>query len=521
MANNTLKHISDESKYVVFNPAGTSFPASIVNVQSALAALNSVAINGVPGATTTSPGTIRIATQAEVNAGDLTNVAVTPATLKQRLGNPQASETVLGLTYYATQAEAIAGTISNKAVVPTGLKGAINNAFTTITSNESRLGVIKISTTAAAQAGTDDTTAMTPKKVQLAIAKATAVLPVYGPATESVLGTVRIATNGQVAQGTLRDGYAISPSGLASLTATQARRGIVRAATNAEVSTGTSSDTFVSPASFTARQGGEGRLGTLKTTRTVGSGDASTALAYNADVVHTRGGQTIAGNTSFSGTVTAGAANVTGRLNAGSVYIGGKQAATVDMIEDSVPIGTIIMWPGGSLPTTGVWGICDGGYLNKSSEAALYSVLGTRYGSTDDTFAKPDMRGLFVRGVGKSAAMNAASGNDSKGKPGLGAGCGNAALGQVSPQSVRKHKHESSWGEHHVRSEARNGCTVRNGYVGSNKTDYDNFKWFTNDGSEVEAENVRDSFGTMNSDGLMGDENRPWSIAMYYIIKIR
>ncbi|MCO0615445.1 hypothetical protein M8756_19445, partial [Lutimaribacter sp. EGI FJ00015] len=128
MATNTLNHISDESKYKTFNPAGTSFPANITNVQSALAALKPIAVNGVPDATETVKGIIRIATQQEVNDGDSANTVVTPKTLKERLGNPQASTTVIGLTRYATTAEATAGSIGNAAVVPTGLKASIDNA---------------------------------------------------------------------------------------------------------------------------------------------------------------------------------------------------------------------------------------------------------------------------------------------------------------------------------------------------------------------------------------------------------
>lgn len=516
MSNNTLKHISDESKYVVFNPEGSSFPSTVNNVQSALSALKPIAVNGVPEATIATSGLIRIATQAEVDSGNSTNTAVTPATLKERLGNPQASETVLGLTKYATSAESQAGTINNKAVVPTGLKASIDNAFDTITSTETRLGTIKLSTVAAAQAGTDDTTAMTPKKVQLAIAKATAVLPVYGPATESVLGTVRIATNGQVAQGTLKDGYAISPSGLASLTANMDRAGIARAANPSEVSEGISTTSYVSPATLTSRQGGVGRIGLVKLIKTaMVGGDANTALAYDADVLNLRGGQTVAGNTNFVGNVSAGS------MNTNSLYIGGRQAATVDMIKDSVPVGTIIMWPGPNNPDPNVWAACDGRWLNAASYPTLFSVIGRIYGGSGNSFALPDMGGLFVRGIGKSAAMVNASGNDSKGKPGLGAGCGGAGLGQISPQTVRFHKHDSGYGERWARGNARNGCSVRYGYVGSKGSDQDNYAYFTNDGTEIEPDNIRDSWGTMNSEGLIGYENKPWSIAMFYLIKIR
>ena len=84
MSTNTLNHISDESKYKTFNPAGTSFPPNIVNVQDALAALNPIAVNGIPGSTETVPGIIRIATQQEVNAGDSANTVVTPKTLDRK-----------------------------------------------------------------------------------------------------------------------------------------------------------------------------------------------------------------------------------------------------------------------------------------------------------------------------------------------------------------------------------------------------------------------------------------------------
>ncbi|WVT33281.1 hypothetical protein PS49_177 [Aeromonas phage PS49] len=516
MSTNTLNHISDESKYKTFNPAGTSFPSNIVNVQDALAALNPIAVNGIPGSTETVPGIIRIATQQEVNAGDSANTVVTPKTLKERLGNPQASTTKIGLTRYATTAEAVQGTIDNAAVVPTGLKGAIDNAFTVRTAKENVLGVIQLATIPMAEAGMDDTSAMTPLKTQRAIAKATAVIPVYGPATESALGVVRIATNGQVAQGTLRDGYAVSPSGLASLTANESRAGIARAATAAEVNANTSGAIFVTPNTLNQRVGTTSTKGLVQLTTVAGQGDGNTALAFNADVLNLRGGQTVNGTTGF------GNINVNGNINAGSGYIAGQQIATVNMLVDSVPVGTIIMWPG-QYPPNGNWMHCDGTWLgrNDSRFTTLFSILGTLYGGDANNFALPDMRGMFPRGVGKSNIMNQYSGNDSKGKPGLGYGCGDAYLGQSAPQAVRRHKHNIGWGEHHNRGDAYFGCTVRNGYLGNNKRDSDNYLYFTNEGDEVEDASIRDGFGTMNTEGLIQWENRPWSIALNFVIKVR
>ncbi|MGC5276281.1 hypothetical protein ACPXAM_24415, partial [Escherichia coli] len=65
------------------------------------------------------------------------------------------------------------------------------------------------------------------------------------------------------------------------------------------------------------------------------------------------------------------------------------------------------------------------------------------------------------------------------------------------------------------------GATVRNGYFGNNKRDSDNYLYFSNEGDEVEDASIRDGFGTMNTEGLIQWENRPWSIALNFVIKVR
>ncbi|HCS4649677.1 TPA: hypothetical protein ORP60_004574, partial [Escherichia coli] len=45
-----------------------------------------------------------------------------------------------------------------------------------------------------------------------------------------------------------------------------------------------------------------------------------------------------------------------------------------------------------------------------------------------------------------------------------------------------------------------------------------NHLFFTNDGFEMGG--ARDSFGTLNREGLIGYETRPWNISLNYIIKI-
>jgi hypothetical protein len=383
MSNNTFQHVSNESKYVVFDPAGSNFPPGIINVQDALKTLSPIAVNGVPNASVASRGIIQIATQAEVDAGADNTKAVTPATLAVRMSRPEATETVLGLTQYATNAEAIAGTLNNRSIVATSLKAALDNAFTVRTSNESRLGVIKISSAAAAIAGVDDTTAMTPLKTKQAIANATALIPTYNPATESALGIVRLATSAQVLSGTLRDGYAISPAALAGVRASTTQFGLVRLATTTEA-VGTSATVALTPAGLAARTGNTSRTGIVKLSATVGSGDANTALAYNANVVPLTG------------------ANMTGRLRLNGVdYITRNE---IPEIVPVIPVGYICLNAANNIDTSGgiEWRRCDGASLNRITYSELFARIGYTYGGSGDNFNLPNFSNIFPRGASGS-----------------------------------------------------------------------------------------------------------------------
>lgn len=74
-------------------------------------------------ATTTILGLITLATQAEVDAGSVTDKAVTPATLAGRT----ATETRTGIIEIATQVETNAGTDDARAVTPLKLKTTLDN----------------------------------------------------------------------------------------------------------------------------------------------------------------------------------------------------------------------------------------------------------------------------------------------------------------------------------------------------------------------------------------------------------
>lgn len=524
--NNTYQHVSNESLYVEFDPTGSNFPSSVINVQDALAAISPAGVNGVPGATTTIKGIVMLATPQEVIDGIDNTKAVTPATLAGRLAYPNATETEYGLTRYATNAEAIDETTNVASITPAKLKVGLDNAFATRYSTEASNGVIKISSTPQALAGADDTTAMTPLKVQqLAIKLISQIAPNNDTATESVTGVVRLATVAQARQGTLRDGYAISPYTFMNAVATDTNKGVIKLGTQAEINANNAS-VAVTGATLNGRGATTALRGVTRLTTTAGSqsgGDAASVLAWNADVIHQRGGQTINGTLRVNNTLTiaAGGANITGTVNMTAGNIGGQRIVTENMLTDDVPVGTIIMWAGASAPND-KWRMCTGGSVAAASYPAYNSVVGTRFGGNAANPGIPDMRGLFVRGAGRGAALSAAAdnGNDQFGKPRLGVGCTGAGLGQVQKQQMSYHKHAGGWGEHD--DSGTFGNTRRANFAGARKgIDWDNRSYFTNEGYEVDPVDQRNSRYTMNRPELIGNETRPWNISLNYLIKVK
>ena len=65
-------------------------------------------------------------------------------------------------------------------------------------------------------------------------------------------------------------------------------------------------------------------------------------------------------------------------------------------ITGMTPIGGMMAWPTDSAPANYL--PCEGGYYSVTDYAALYAVIGTRYGAGTGTFRLPDYRGYFLRG---------------------------------------------------------------------------------------------------------------------------
>lgn len=137
----------------------------------------------------------------------------------------------------------------------------------------------------------------------------------------------------------------------------------------------------------------------------------------------------------------------------------------------------------------------NGAAVSRTTYAELFAEIGTDSGAGDgiNTFNLPDLRGEFIR-----------SWDDGKG---IDSG---RILGSKQTQQVLKHQHLSF-------GEATSGYTFGNsnarGFMGTNGgIDYDNYLYFTNDGTSFKNENP-------NPTGVVGDENRPRNIAMLACIK--
>lgn len=177
------------------------------------------------------------------------------------------------------------------------------------------------------------------------------------------------------------------------------------------------------------------------------------------------------------------------------------------------PAGSIMMWPSNNIPAG--WALCDGSSYSRSEYNALFLVLGTTYGSNDNsTFKLPDMRGLFVAGKG---ANNYSSLNQK----------GGANTVSLTVDQMPKHNHDkdasnvdktvstSSDGSHNhtVNATGKNWSTGK-AYASGSSEQTANFKTST-DGAHTHSLTLK---ARGNGDA---HENRPPYIVLNYIIKLK
>lgn len=84
----------------------------------------------------------------------------------------------------------------------------------------------------------------------------------------------------------------------------------------------------------------------------------------------------------------------------------------LNVYEQAVPIGTVVMWAGDELSLPSNWVVCDGSAISRTTYADLYSALGNTFGAGDGTttFNIPNLQDKFVVGAGNSYSRGATGG---------------------------------------------------------------------------------------------------------------
>ena len=92
-------------------------------------------------------------------------------------------------------------------------------------------------------------------------------------------------------------------------------------------------------------------------------------------------------------------------------------AATANSI---LPAGMIVPFAGDAANVPQGWLICDGSAISRTTYAKLFSMIGTNYGSGDNTttFNVPDFRGMLLRGVDNGSGNDPDAGSRTASNPG-------------------------------------------------------------------------------------------------------
>ena len=137
----------------------------------------------------------------------------------------------------------------------------------------------------------------------------------------------------------------------------------------------------------------------------------------------------------------------------------------------------------------------NGAAISRTVYAELFAEIGTSFGAGDgvNTFNLPDCRGEFIRGWDDGRGIDL-----------------DRVLGSKQSQQLQKHKH-MSFGEA-VNNWVFGNSSARGKMGTYGGIDYDNYFYYTNDGTEYKDSNP-------NAIGVVGEETRPRNIALLACIK--
>lgn len=161
-----------------------------------------------------------------------------------------------------------------------------------------------------------------------------------------------------------------------------------------------------------------------------------------------------------------------------------------------VPVGAVQIYAGLSNNIPNGYLLCNGALVSKTTYNLLWNVIGNQYlnGRTANStnFYLPDLRGLFVRGVGTNTTYEGVEGATISGA---------SSTGAFQTSSVEQHFHEYN--------RVDDAISVTSGGGVNNSSVWDN--------STRAVATSRETY--IGTGTLMTNETRPYNISMNYIIK--
>lgn len=182
-----------------------------------------------------------------------------------------------------------------------------------------------------------------------------------------------------------------------------------------------------------------------------------------------------------------------------------------------LPIGCILMFPSEKVPKGFL--PCDGSELSKRAYPELYSIMGSTFGETKDSFFLPDLQGQFVRGWDKEGDVDP----DRK-------------FGSEQADSMQGHSHElhmSSYStsaegahSHEILADGRKtfaGGSNERGVISTQFHDLQGGKTTTNGIHTHSLPEIRIKDPINSTYGIVkySNETRPRNIALSFCVKVK
>tara|TARA_Y100001963_G_scaffold160000_1_gene266918 strand:- start:440 stop:1345 length:906 start_codon:yes stop_codon:yes gene_type:complete len=158
-----------------------------------------------------------------------------------------------------------------------------------------------------------------------------------------------------------------------------------------------------------------------------------------------------------------------------------------------VPSGSIVAYPVATPPSG--WLICNGQAVSRSTYATLFAVIGTTYGAGDgsSTFAVPDCRGEFIRGLDQGRNVDPSR-----------------SIGSTQADLLESHNHSVSISDPgHYHQVAYSNSDSGDGVIEESGTGHSGYEPTESATTGISA--------SISATG--GAETRPRNIAFVYIIK--